>query len=579
MSSKIISMKQIIESKLNKQRFLEIVNELTKRPYKDQQAANSFAILHNEKKIDLIKEFYKLKNNKTFEFFRIRRLLENALPQLQIHDIPNLLITLQKVIVEAGEDMASHRPLNSFESLLDTDLKFAMKVLDHLWSNEYSVSFLMKTLISISKHQLDLAIDNAEKLIASEKVNLVTDTILALGQINYSSNKLLLDKSIDLICSYSQINKDERITASMIQSLTQISLQLQSSDSRINQKISNILEHSNYNEMVVHACVIQILHHTKELNQDLKDLLLSTIPKIKSTSTGTINYLDISLSQLCNENYEQTLILLEKLFIATNYEIRLQDFDNLTSYLLQNENNNKLSSLVTRWFLARKIELNRFAADLLGSHEVEVQFDLTLLTNRFATDYLFLAKKTCGWCFTNPTTAISLIFSVFKDCPTNQENEIAEIIFNPLLISYPSKVSDFLIKNKELLSEQKHQYVENILANLKTYHEALKASNSLKELAVEQSEYFAYRRYNHQIMNEAYEQSRKDSIFSSLFAESTLLYGKSTAFIVHTSEGSQRQTMPLHSFSHTVEFPSLEVLDSTSLHNVLLSFRAEGVIK
>jgi hypothetical protein len=63
-----------------------------------------------------------------------------------------------------------------------------------------------------------------------------------------------------------------------------------------------------------------------------------------------------------------------------------------------------------------------------------------------------------------------------------------------------------------------------------------------------------------------------ESVFARLFTENTLLYGKSTAFIVQTNEGSIKTNYALHSYSHTIDFPSLEILDSTSLHHCLLSF-------
>ncbi|EXC25575.1 hypothetical protein J520_3044 [Acinetobacter sp. 869535] len=81
------------------------------------------------------------------------------------------------------------------------------------------------------------------------------------------------------------------------------------------------------------------------------------------------------------------------------------------------------------------------------------------------------------------------------------------------------------------------------------------------------------------MMNKAYAESRKNSLFGSLFTENTLLYGKNTAFIIQTGEGSQRQTMPLHSFSHSIDFPSMEILDSTSLHYALIKFKLEGASK
>ncbi|HCA5369890.1 TPA: hypothetical protein MW699_003677, partial [Acinetobacter baumannii] len=161
----------------------------------------------------------------------------------------------------------------------------------------------------------------------------------------------------------------------------------------------------------------------------------------------------------------------------------------------------------------------------------------------------------------------------------NQNEKIAEIVFNPLCISYPRKVTEYLNKYKEQLSTEKLLCVEKILEKLEKYHQGLEASYSLKELRISPSEHFEYRRHHQQSMNKAYAEARKKSVFAGLFTENTLLYGKSTAFIIQTSEGSQRQTMPLQSFSRKIDFPSMEILDSTSLHHCLLSFKVEGSSK
>lgn len=574
-----MSLKSKIESYLEQHTPLEAINEFTRTKYRDKDTVEAFAQLHNEEKLNLIEIFSKIKNDKTIDFFRIRYLFSDALPQIKARDIPNLLETMEIIIIEAGEDMASHSPLEAFENLLNTDLEFTYQIIEHLKTHEYNVRFLPKTLISISKNDLILALDKAEELLSLKNEKLNADVILALGQIDYSLNTSLIERSIEIICSIPYVSSNEILISSILHSLIQISTNQLNSYDKIQQQISNIIHYTNYSIRTVHVCIVQLFHHIEKLPIIIKKLLLETISFIDSSSHGTINYLDMVLPNLFKENSNQTLILLENFFSNTDYKIGLDSFNTFTSYLFEYSNQEKLSLIFTRWFLSRKISLNYFASKLLGNNELDAQFDLTQLSDQFSQDHFFLAKKACGWCFMNPTTAISLIFSVFKVCPDNQNENIAEIVFNPLCISYPSKVTEYLNKYKEQLSTEKLQYIEKILDNLEKYHQGLKDSYSLKELRISQSEHFEYRRHHQQSMNKAYAKARKKSVFANLVTENTLLYGKSTAFIIQTSEGSQRQTMPLHSFSHSIDFPSMEILDSTSLHYCLLSFKAEGSSK
>lgn len=558
---------------------IETINEFTKKKYRDIEIVKVFVELHNESVLDLMQIYAELKNNKSMDFFRIRHLLEDTLPHLKIIDFTNLLKTLEIIIIEADDDGMSHSPLESFESLLDTDLNFACNILEHLKSNEYKVNFATKALVSIAKQDLSLCLEKAEELITLGNVKLSVDVVLALGQLKYPLDDEFIDKSVDIICLTSNLPSDEKIISATLHSLIQISQNKFSSYIKIGNLIKNIIHTTNHSPMVVHVCMVQLFHLFKKIHKDIKILLLETIPFIKLESSNTIHYLDMLMSDLFEENSDQALNLLEDFFYNTNYEVSIDKFNSFLSYLLENENLNKLSSICTRWFLSRKISLNYYASELLSNHEIDLQFDLSQLINQFSQDHLFLAKKACGWCFMNSYIAISLIFSALKSCPEEQTKAICDVIFNPLLISYPRKISDFLQKNREMLNEEKQKQIDILIKNLEKYHQALSLSRDVKELWVNPSQHFEYRRHHQQKMNQAYAKSRRESVFARLFTENTLLYGKSTAFIVQTNEGSIRQTMPLHSYSHTIDFPSLEILDSTSLHHCLLSFKAEGAVK
>ncbi|UMO42024.1 hypothetical protein L2Z44_12475 [Acinetobacter baumannii] len=123
----------------------------------------------------------------------------------------------------------------------------------------------------------------------------------------------------------------------------------------------------------------------------------------------------------------------------------------------------------------------------------------------------------------NPYTAISLIFSVFKECAPDQNKAICEVIFNPLMISYPRKVSEYLQKNKDKVNKEKQKYIDNLIENLEKYHQALKLSKDLKEITINPSQHFEYRRYHQQKMNHIYQKSRKES-FLQAYLLKTLFY-------------------------------------------------------
>lgn len=572
-----MSLEQKIIDYLKDHTVLEAVDEFASKNYRDAEVINAFVNLHNSSTIDLFKEFLNLKNDKGFSFFSSRHLLEDALPNLEIDDIGKMLVTLDKLIQEAGNDMAAGTPVSSFGKRLETNFEFAKNVLNHLKSHDYSTNFLTKTLLSISFADLEFAIAQSEEIIQEKLPSKVSSAILALGQMNYKDNDLLRTKVIKIICSYPHQDEDHHTQASIIKSLLEVSKNQLSSYQEIEQKIISIIKSNSYEASSIHVCITQLFYDHKVLPNEIKNLLLEMIPFIHHSSNNTIHYLDMVIPYLYEESETKIVELLEKLFTQSDFQVGITQFPSLRSYLFNHSE--KLSPLITRWFLSKSIQLNRFATDLIDSNEIQLAFDIRQLSGETSTAHLFLARKACGWCFMNPTVAISLIYSVYKTCPIEQAEDIQEIIFNPLMISYPQKVTEFLNKHTDGLEQDKLEIIENLLKKIEDYHDALRASNNIKELRVGQTEDFTYRRHQQQMMNKAYAESRKNSLFGSLFTENTLLYGKNTAFIIQTGEGSQRQTMPLHSFSHSIDFPSMEILDPTSLHYSLIKFKLEGASK
>lgn len=195
-----MNLKNKIQAHLEQKSPLETINEFTRAQYRYTETVNVFVELHNENVINLIQIYSESKNDKTTDFFRIRYLLADVLPQLKILDLGNLLNTLEVVILEAGDDGMSHTPLESFECLLDTDLNFACSILEHLKSNEYKVSFATKALVSVAKQNLSLCLEKAEELITLGNDKLSVDVVLALGQLKYPLDDELIDKSVDIIC-------------------------------------------------------------------------------------------------------------------------------------------------------------------------------------------------------------------------------------------------------------------------------------------------------------------------------------------------------------------------------------------
>ena len=77
-------------------------------------------------------------------------------------------------------------------------------------------------------------------------------------------------------------------------------------------------------------------------------------------------------------------------------------------------------------------------------------------------------------------------------------------------------------------------------------------------------------------MQKSYEEASKNSFLGLIATPKRLLYGNSSIYYVHQMDGqSSRQEMQIHSFSHSAELPTLNILDPESLDYSLRVFRCE----
>lgn len=76
-------------------------------------------------------------------------------------------------------------------------------------------------------------------------------------------------------------------------------------------------------------------------------------------------------------------------------------------------------------------------------------------------------------------------------------------------------------------------------------------------------------------MRQAHKQAEKKSILALLATRQVLLYGhKSISYFEGPGGKKQRSEMKMHSFSHSIESPRLDILEPFDLDYMLRVFRA-----
>lgn len=532
--------------------------------------------LHNEGKIDLLGEYTSLKReSRDHDFFILRHALEDALPTLNA-DIQRVTACIKNLIREAGEDMAAHWILGPFEEFCSADPTRPPAVIEfELKSFKLTVELLSTALLSGSKFDLERYTDIAIGLFSNSSLEIARTAIYAVGKMDFSGNMATGEKAFDSILNFCTTKADDQLLATSLRTLVNISLSSSGSTDKLIEFIN--LNSINHNILFTHSAIEILFREKSVAGTKIESALVDSAKLVRPENTRSIEFLDYYLSNcLNNDNFDKVIDILESIFNNTEFRISIKQFNGLAQGLIR-ERHDLVSRLITRWLLFRSVGYGRACKELLtlGSDVgEELRFDLAEIRKEESSPHLYLAKKSCGWFFVKPIAVISLTISLIDDCPDEQLNEIANLIFDPLLISYSGSVKNYLIKSKES-SDKINKFCNDLLSRLTTYHDGLKSAFTLKELIPIQEHLFLYRKFHQNMMSEIFEEANKKSIFMDLVHKSVLLYGnKSINYIYHGNE-STRQEIPLNAISHSIEFPSLENLDPNGLEDKLFRFRIE----
>jgi hypothetical protein len=154
--------------------------------------------------------------------------------------------------------------------------------------------------------------------------------------------------------------------------------------------------------------------------------------------------------------------------------------------------------------------------------------------------------------------------------------ELSELLFDPLSVNYPQKISDYLKQQLDYEDEKVKSAIESSLTNLENYFDDLKSTGEILDLQPSQSQLEANRRKISRIMSKSMKEAEKESIFLSMFPKSILLYGRKIINYVHQADGQVNRTeTPLIRYEKGIEFARLSDIDPFGLDYMLRVFQLE----
>lgn len=223
-----------------------------------------------------------------------------------------------------------------------------------------------------------------------------------------------------------------------------------------------------------------------------------------------------------------------------------------------------LSAAVTRWLLADTARLHMAVRDVcLEVYGDPIIFDLDFSSARLTPERsVRIARHASGTLMLAPESAASIIVSLMRTAAAEAIAYLAELLFDPLLISYWAGPRKYLEGVLPSVPTAAADAIRGAVERLDRYASDVEKARDLPELRPSQRHRYiaAVKRHEEQIaIGKA---AREGSIFASIMPMSVMLFGDSAVYDMIVEEGkSIRQETPMgvHEIEHAL--PRLDVID------------------
>lgn len=407
-------------------------------------------------------------------------------------------------------------------------------------------------------------------------------SIFSLGRIEYSKDLILISNALTCLESGVKKESDDQLLGNLIKSAFSLYKQDQSQVDRIVVLIESAL--SLGDEYSLYAAAEIFRYDFNEVPVALLDILLNHLLRVKPENQRTLHDIKYGVVELLKkEDPVKGIEFLEKLLIMNDKKLSLDSFKHLPNELVKNQNN-VLNRLLTRWFVTGEKVFCTAIHDIVSlGHNEDIL--LSVVPSEFDTtnplQSIFIARKAIGFLFLNPVTAASIVISLIEQSDDDKVIEqLSDLLFNPLLINFPGKVSKYLKEQLKHKNSKVEAAVGTVINTFDNYFNTLDSIEKPPELHPSQTQRDSHHRLFSRQLSESMKEGEKESFLSSLFTKTILLYGSKS---IHYMEGSDGQTnrmeIPLQSHSTEMEFPRLGNIDPFGLDYRLRTFRTEQIVE
>lgn len=531
--------------------------------------------LHNEGTIDVLEPARQIALSpiKQHDFFTMMHVYTELIPTLDAN-VTDMLAAVKALSNRAGEDLASGMPNGAYRSWAEQGSR-ARDTLETINPEDGDDSaYIFLALQALAKTDPDAALDRAilyvggnagparsaaAKAIGTFDVNdpeRRSQAINALTANAASADDNSLGHILTAICEIAKAHPDAYADAAAL----------------IDANIVRAGDHA------IHQLSSELMFHADELPPEIVKPITSIMHKVPIGNLGTIRNIGAAAGKLAGKNRLDEALALITPLISAHEELTSLDPLGSVNYSLLQLPPDQLTRTIMGWLLACDPNLGRATMALVGDHPGDAPLILDPRSAATSLDdpkRLLLAHRAIGWLFVHPVTAASLVVGLLDGAGDAAQRTIAELLFDPLLINFSGSVGDWIAEQARAPGYPSQAILNDLVTRLEAYIEGLRAPGRIKELRPSERERLIENHRQHESMRQAYKASEKTSILASLATRQVLLYGtRSISYFKGMGGKQQRSEMKMHSFSHSIESPRLDILEPFDLDYMLRVFRA-----
>ena len=507
------------------------------------------------------------------DFFSGMILLCELIPLLEVGH-RDLMRLVKKLVDLGGEDLAANEPNAAFRK----------------WCSGYPER--VKAVLEEAEAGDGLAIDHLCFALEAQAESAVALRFLTKDQVP--------EMQIHAAVALSRMPLDADVAATAIRSLLDVAVGADDYRVKFNALLSSFAIREKNPELQIESVKpalskaisdtssesldrlsILIWSHGRSLEEDEVRLIFDALKSVNPENVGTLTKIDNATSALVDGGHFKALSgLIAELIRRSQGKIRFDTFPSFCRKLVDDDSG-RLGKLIISWLLEGDPFLCSSLAQQFGKVAGKSQA-LDLQLNDLPEEpeeQLFICRKAVGFWFHSSVTAASVLVAVLRHGDDRIFQDVLELLYDPLLISYGDDLCRYLEKILEQCTEPGIARIRELLTRKKKYLDSLEGIETLVELhPSEIHRQIDQVRFNRK-MDQAREKAEKQSIFYDTVTKLHILYGNAVQSYNQDMEGPDGEpllsNMNLVTHSVSTEFPQMFIFDPEGLQNRLMKFRFE----